>query len=164
MTTNLSRIMNNELYRAIDSMTDEQRQTLIDEYGIEPKLERNPLSDAEKFRQQIREVNVPKVYMLREKYEQIDPNIIHQKEIENCCIIVPVEEAELQRIREQAVVYTAPPPMPKIPDVFLHDPVTYNSSGKPGGNKTPKIEPKDYCKKKRAKRRAQKQARRKSRR
>ena len=156
--------MNNELYRAIDSMTEEQRQTLIDEYGIELKRDGKQTSDAEKFIQQIREANVPKVYMLREKYEQIDPDIIRQKEIENCCIIVPVEEAELQRIRERAVVYTAPPPMPKIPDVFIHDPVAYNGSGKPGGNKTPKIEPKDYCKKKRAKRRAQKQARRKSRR
>lgn len=109
------------------------------------------------------ELPVPKVYMLRKNYEKIDPTDIREQEKQLCCVIVPVDEAEMQRLREQKVVYTAPPLMQEIPDVFFQNLSHIDLRGTPGGNKPPKIRPKDYCKKKRAKRRAQKQARRKGR-
>lgn len=66
----------------------------------------------------------------------------------------------MKRIKDDAVPYTMPPPMSKIPEIVMLD---NPHRGKPGGNKTPRIEPKDYRKKKKAKRRAEKQARRKRR-
>jgi len=124
-----------------------------------------PEIDIDKMKDKELEVDlpVPKVYMLRKNYEKIDPTFIREQEKQHSCVIVPVDEAEMQRLREQTVVYTAPPPMQEIPDVFFQDLSHIDLSGTPGGNKPLKIRPKDYCKKKRAKRRAQKQARRKGR-
>lgn len=111
-----------------------------------------------------KEQNLPVVYILREQYNEIDPAVILQQENENHCVLIPVDRYEMDRIKADAVPYTAVPPMPilKTPEIFMEPSPYYGGHpGKHGGNKTPKIPPKDYAKKKKAKRRAQKQARRK---
>ena len=100
---------------------------------------------------------LPQVYMPKETYDRIDPELIKQKERECHCVVVPVDDKQMQHIKDTATPYYALPPMPKIPEIVMLD---NPHRGKPGGNKTPRIEPKDYRKKKKAKRRAEKQARR----
>ena len=113
--------------------------------------------DAEDVVEKAKAENLPKVYILREQYEAIDPEIIRQQENEHHCVLVPVDRYEMERIQATAVPYTIPPPMPKIPEIVMLD---NPHRGKYGGHGTPRIEPKDYRKKKKAKRRAEKQARR----
>ena len=107
-----------------------------------------------------KENNLPVVYILKEQYRQIPPEVRHQQEIENHCVLVPVDRYEMERVKADAVPYTTMPhfPIPEPPEIVMYD---NPYRGKFGGNKTPKIPPKDYAKKKKAKRRAQKQARRK---
>lgn len=124
--------------------------------------EQEPITiQCEDLRQQLEEKakaeNKPMVYMLKAEYAKLDPATIHQHEEKAHCIIVPVEQADIDRIRQEAVPYTMPPAMPKLPDIIMHD---APHIGKIGGNKTPKILPKDYAKKKKAKRKMQKQSRR----
>lgn len=110
-----------------------------------------------------KERNLPVVYILREQYKAIDPAIIRQQENEHHCVLVPVDRYEMERVKADAVPYTTMPhfPIPEPPEIFLQ-PSPYGSHrGKLGGNKTPKIPPKDYAKKKKAKRKMQKQSRRK---
>lgn len=105
-----------------------------------------------------------KVYVLRQQYEQLTREQIQQRERESHCVLVPVEQSEIDRLRQDAIAYTALPPMPKVPDIILRDSPYGGCSGKPGGNKTPYIEPKGYAKKKKAKAKQQKQSRKKNRR
>ena len=100
--------------------------------------------------------NMPKVYILKEQYEAIDPEIIHQQEAENHCILIPVEEHEIQRMKEEAVPYTMPP---KLPDIKMLQPAVYDLPHVKGGRYHEP--PRDLKKKKKAKRRQQKQSRRK---
>ena len=98
--------------------------------------------------------------MLKEEYNKLSPEFIHQQEEKNHCVIVPVTQAELDRFRLDALPYTVMPPMPAPPDIVMQDAYYGEHRSKLGGNKTPKIEPKDYAKKKRAKRKQEKQSRR----
>lgn len=100
--------------------------------------------------------NVPKVYILKEQYEATDPEIIHQQEAEYHCILIPAEEHEIQRMKEEAVLYTMPP---KLPDIKMLQPAVYDMPHVKGGRYHEP--PRDLTKKKKAKRRQQKQARRK---
>lgn len=100
--------------------------------------------------------NMPKVYILKEQYEKIDPEVIHQKEVEHHCILVPVERHELERIKQDAVPYTMPP---KLPDIKMLTPAMYDVPYVKGGRYHEP--PRDLKKKKKAKRRQQKQSRRK---
>ena len=100
--------------------------------------------------------NVPKVYILKEQYEMIDPDIIHQQEAEHHCILVPVEEHEMMRIKDDAVLYSMPP---KLPDIKMLQPSVYDMPHVKGGRH--QEPPRDLKKKKKAKRRQQKQSRRK---
>ena len=121
--------------------------------------ERTPIEDMKETFDKLREQDgeVVKVYMPQDAYNHLSPEMIAEREAAYHCKIVPVSDEEMKRIKDDAVLYTMPPPMPKIPEIVMLD---NPHRGKPGGNKTPRIEPKDYRKKKKAKRRAEKQARR----
>jgi hypothetical protein len=101
--------------------------------------------------------NLPMVYILKEQYAKIDPAIIHQKEAEFHCVLVPVEEHEMQRIKDDSVPYTMPP---KIPDIKMLSPAVYDLPHVKGGRYHEP--PRDLKKKKKAKRRMQKQSRRRN--
>ena len=121
--------------------------------------ERTPIEDMKETFDKLREADgeLVKVYMPKNAYDRLSPEMIAEREAAYHCKIVPVSDEEMKRIKDDAVPYTMPPPMPKIHEIVMFD---NPHRGKPGGNKTPRIEPKDYRKKKKAKRRAEKQARR----
>jgi len=109
---------------------------------------------------------LPKVFILKSQYEKLDPDVILKEQEEAHCILVPVEQEVFDRIQQEAVVINTQPPMPEISEVqkilFEDAPhVSLYNSGKHGGNKTPRIPPKNYAKKKKAKRRQQKSSRKK---
>lgn len=139
----------------------EQSAPMIDAF-IDTMNKEAEQPNVEDLRQQLVEKakaeNKPMVYMPKAEYAKLDPAIIHQHEEKAHCIIVPAEQADIDRLRQEAVPYTMPPPMPERPEILIHD---VPHVGKIGGNKTPKILPKDYAKKKKAKRKMQKQSRRK---
>lgn len=101
--------------------------------------------------------NVPKVYILKKQYESIDPEFIHQKEAEFHCVLVPVEEHEMKRIKDDAVPYTMPSMLPDT--IRVQQSVMYDVPHVKGGRYHEP--PRDLKKKKKAKRRAEKQAKRK---
>ena len=102
---------------------------------------------------------LPQVYVLREQYDRMDEEQIMKTERDNHCALVPVEQAELDRLRQESVPFTMMPPMPKVPDIIMEDPYYGSHRGKPGGNKTPKIAPKDHAAKKKARRKQEKKSR-----
>ena len=100
--------------------------------------------------------NMPIVYVLKEQYRQLDPAMIHEQEEKHHCILIPAEEHEIQRMKEDAVPYTMPP---KLPDIKMLQPAVYDLPHVKGGRYHEP--PRDLKKKKKAKRRQQKQSRRK---
>lgn len=100
--------------------------------------------------------NMPIVYVLKEQYRQLDPAMIHEQEEKHHCILIPAEEHEIQRMKEDAVPYTMPP---KLPDIKVLQPAVYDLPHVKGGRYHEP--PRDLKKKKKAKRRQQKQSRRK---
>lgn len=113
----------------------------------------------------VRTQELPKVFILREQYDKLDPAVIREKQEEAHCILVPVERYEMDRIRHEAVVYTPMPEMPKLPEYLWQEPSPYYggaSIGKGHKHIGGRQDPKDYAKKKKAKRRQQKQARRRN--
>lgn len=110
----------------------------------------------------VRTQELPKVFILREQYDKLDPAVIREKQEEAHCILVPVERDEMDRILQEAVVYTPMPEMPKLPETIWQEPSPYYGGANIGkGHKHigGRQDPKDYAKKKKAKRRQQKQAR-----
>ena len=113
----------------------------------------------------VRTQELPKVFILREQYDKLDTAIIREKQEEAHCILVPVERDEMDRIRQEAVVYTPMPEIPKVPEILWQEPSPYYggaSIGKGHKHIGGHQDPKDYAKKKKAKRRQQKQARRRN--
>ena len=137
-----------ELNKAVESITAQSEEQVQVFKELEERRQLEERAERE---------NLPKVYILKEDFRKLDPAMIHEQEDKYHCVLIPAEEHEIQRMKEDAVPYTMPPPMPKIPEIVMLD---NPHRGKHGGNKTPRIEPKDYRKKKKAKRRAEKQARR----
>ena len=121
--------------------------------------ERTPIEDMKETLEDLREHDgeTVKIYMPKDAYDRLTPEMIADREAAYHCKIVPVSDEEMKQIKDNAITYHAAPSMPKIPEIVMLD---NPHRGKPGGNKTPRIEPKDYRKKKKAKRRAEKQARR----
>ena len=136
---------------AAAKMIDASVYTIVREQG------ESPVEDMRKALEELAErENVPKVYILKEQYEAIDTDIIHQQEAEHHCIFIPVEEHEMMRIKDNAVPYTMPP---KLPDIKMPQPVVRDLPHVNGGRYHEP--PRDLKKKKKAKRRQQKQSRRK---
>lgn len=72
------------LGEAAAKMIDASVDTIVKEQG------ESPVEDMRKDLEELAErENVPKVYILKEQYEAIDPEIIHQKEAEFHCEINP---------------------------------------------------------------------------
>jgi phosphopantetheinyl transferase (holo-ACP synthase) len=113
-------------------------------------------------RQQLEELaereNLPKVYVLKEAFRKLDPATIHELEEKHNCVMIPADEYEIQRMKENAVPYTMPP---KLLDIKMLTPAVYDVPHVKGGRYHEP--PRDLKKKKKAKRRAEKQARRKRR-
>lgn len=113
----------------------------------------------------VRTQEQPKVFILREWYDKLDPAFIREKQEDAHCILVPVERDEMDRIRQEAVVYTKVPEMRSLPEILWQAPSPYYGGANIGkGHKHigGRQDPKDYAKKKKTKRRQQKQARRRS--
>lgn len=139
------------LGEAAAKIVDASVDTIVKEQG-EP-----PVDDMRKALEELAErENVPKVYILKKQYEAIDPEIIHQKEAESHFVLVPVEEHEMKRIKDGAVLYTMPP---ELPGIKMLQPTVYDVPHVKGGRYHEP--PRDLKKKKKAKRRQQKQSRRK---
>ena len=142
------------LVEAASKMIDASVDTIVNEQG------ESPVEDMRKALEELAErENVPKVYIPKEQYEMIDPEIIHQKEAEFHCVLVPVEEHEMKRIKDDAVPYTMPPDLTKLPDIKMPQLAMYDVPHVKGGRYHEP--PRDLKKKKKAKRRQQKQSRRK---
>lgn len=140
------------LVDAAAKMIDASVDTIVNEQ------DESPVEDMRKALEELAErENVPKVYILKEQYEMIDPEIIRQQEAEHHCILVPVEKHEIERLLQEAVLYSMPP---KLPDVkMLLQPAVYDVPHVKGGRY--QEPPRDLKKKKKAKRQMQKQSRRK---
>ena len=108
----------------------------------------------------VRTQELPKVFILREQYDKLDPAVIREKQEEAHCILVPVERDEMDRIRQEAVAYTPMPEIPKLPEIKMLQPTVYDVPHVKGGRYHEP--PRDLKKKKKAKRRQQKQARRRN--
>lgn len=140
------------LGEAAANMIDASVDTIVKEQ------DESPVEDMRKALEEAADAqNLPKVYILKEQYEKIDPETIHQQEAEHHCILVPVEKYELERIKQDAVPYTMPP---KLPDIKMLTPAMYDVPHVKGGRYHEP--PRDLKKKKKAKRRMQKQSRRSS--
>ena len=113
---------------------------------------------AEASRREFRN-NLPKAYILKSIYDEMSEEHIKSIESKNEYILVPVEEEELERLKQNAVPYTMPLTMSKPPEIQFLEPCV--SVGRIGSGKTPKIFPKDYAKKLKKKQRIQKQSRKK---
>ena len=113
----------------------------------------------------VRTQELPKVFILREQYDKLAPAVIREKQEEAHCILVPVERDEMDRIRQETVVYTPMPEMPNLPETIWKEPSPYYGGAsicKGHKHIGGRYDPKDYAKKKKAKRRQQKQARRRN--
>ena len=122
---------------------------------IAREQDESPVEDMRKALEELAErENVTKVYILKEQYEAIDPEIIHQQEAEHHCILVPVERHEIERLLQVPV----PCMPPKLTDIKELQPKVYDLHVKGGRFHEPS---RDLKKKKKAKRLQQKQSRRK---
>ena len=117
------------------------------------------LRDMEERRQLVERAkreNMPIVYVLKEQFRKLDPAMIHEQEEKYHCVLIPADEYEIQRMKEDVVPYTMPP---KLPDIKMLQPAVYDLPHVKGGRYHEP--PRDLKKKKKAKRRQQKQSRRK---
>lgn len=145
-------LMNEAARAMIDASVDavSKAQNEAQAQDLKEQFERHQLEERAK-----RE-NMPIVYVLKEQYRQLDPAMIREKEEKYHCVLIPAEEYEIQRMKEDAVQYTMPP---KLPDVKMLQPAVYDLPHVKGGRYHEP--PRDLKKKKKAKRRQQKQSRRK---
>ena len=99
-----------------------------------------------------------KIYVPKGLYERADMEMIHQKEQEYGCVLVPYDPEEEQVVFDDAVRYSKKPEPPyEMPE--LATPIMYDTPYVKGGRYHEP--PRDLKKKKKAKRRQQHQARRK---
>lgn len=145
-------LMNEAARAMIDASVDavSKAQNKAQAQDLKEQFDRHQLEERAK-----RE-NMPIVYVLKEQYRQLDPAMIREKEEKYHCVLIPAEEYEIQRMKEDAVEYTMPP---KLPDVKMLQPAVYDLPHVKGGRYHEP--PRDLKKKKKAKRRQQKQSRRK---
>lgn len=146
-------LMNKAAQAMIDASADAVSKAQDDAQAqdLKEQFERQQLEERAK-----RE-NMPMVYVLKEQYRQLDPAMVREKEEKYHCVLIPAEEYEMQRMKEDAVEYTMPP---KLPDIKVLQPAVYDLPHVKGGRYHEP--PCDLKKKKKAKRRQQKQARRRN--
>ena len=146
-------LMNEAAQAMIDASVDAVSKVQDDAHAqdLKEQFERQQLEERAK-----RE-NMPMVYVLKEQYRQLDPAMVREKEEKYHCVLIPAEEYEMQRMKEDAVEYTMPP---KLPDIKVLQPAVYDLPHVKGGRYHEP--PCDLKKKKKAKRRQQKQARRRN--
>ena len=136
-----------EIAKAVEDITaqsEEQAEVLIDTEERRQLVER------------AKRENMPIVYVLKEQFRKLDPAMIHEQEEKYHCVLIPADEYEIQRMKEDVVPYTMPP---KLPDIKMLQPAVYDLPHVKGGRYHEP--PRDLKKKKKAKRRQQKQSRRK---
>lgn len=114
---------------------------------------------AEALKQEFRN-NFPKAYILKAKYDEMSEEQIKSLEAKNVYVLVPVEEDELELLKQNAVHYTMSMTMSKPSEFPILEPCV--RVGRIGSGKTTKILPKDYAKKRKKKQRIQKQSRKKA--
>lgn len=146
-------LMNEAAQAMIDASVDAVCKTQDDAQAqdLKEQFERQHLEERAK-----RE-NMPMVYVPKEQYLQLDPAMIREKEEKYHCVLIPAEEHEIQRMKEDAVEYTMPP---KLPDIKMLQPAMYDLPHVKGGRYHEP--PRDLKKKKKANRRQQKQPTRKN--
>lgn len=146
-------LMNEAAQAMIDASVDAVSEAQDDAQAqdLKEQFERQQLEERAK-----RE-NMPMVYVLKEQYRQLDPAMVREKEEKCHCVLIPAEEYEMQRMKEDAVEYTMPP---KLPDIKVLQPAVCDLPHVKGGRYHEP--PCDLKKKKKAKRRQQKQARRRN--
>lgn len=132
--------------------------TIVKEQGEAQAQELKEQFERQQLEERAKREDMPIVYVLKEQYRQLDPAMIHEQEEKYHCILIPAEEHEIQRMKEDAVPYTMPP---KLPDIKMLTTAVYDLQHVKGGRYHQP--PRDLKKKKKAKRRAEKQARRKRR-
>ena len=120
--------------------------------------ERTPIEDMKETFVKLRDQDGEpvKVYILQDAYDRLSPEMIADREAAYHCKIVPVDEYEMKRIKDDAVPYTMPL---KMPDIKVLQPAVYDLPHVKGGRYHEPL--RDLKKKKKAKRRQQKQSRRK---
>ena len=136
-----------EIAKAVEDITaqsEEQAEVLID------------MEERRQLVERAKRENMPIVYVLKEQFRKLDPAMIHEQEEKYHCVLIPADEYEIQRMKEDAVPYTMPP---KLPDIKMLQPAVYDLPHVKGGRYHEP--PRDLKKKKKAKRRQQKQSRRK---
>ena len=144
------------LGEAAVKMIDASVDVIVKEQGEAQAQELKEQFERQQLEERAKRENMPIVYVLKEQYRQLDPAMIHEQEEKRHYILIPAEEHEIQRMKEDAVLYTMPP---KLPDIEMLQPSVYGVPHVKGGRYHEP--PRDLKKKKKAKRRQQKQSRRK---
>jgi hypothetical protein len=137
-----------EITKAVESIaaqSEEQAEVLRD------------LEERRQLEERAKRENMPIVYVHKEQFRKLDPAMIHEQEEKHHCVLIPADEYEIQRMKEEAVPYTMPP---KIPDIKMLTPAVYDVPHVKGGRYHEP--PRDLKKKKKAKRRMQKQSRKRN--
>lgn len=145
------------LGEAAARMIDASVDTIVKEQGEAQAQELKEQFERQQLEERAKRENMPIVYVLKEQHRQLDPAMIREQEEKHHCILIPAEEHEIQRMKEDAVPYTMPP---KLPDIKVLQPAVYDLPHVKGGRYHEP--PRDLKKKKKAKRRQQKQARRRN--
>ena len=130
----------------------------VDDLTAQSEEQVGALRDLEERRQleeRAKRENMPIVYVLKEQFRKLDPAMIHEQEEKHHCVLIPADEYEIQRMKDDAVPFTMPP---KLPDIDKLTPPVYSLPHIKGGRYHEP--PRDLKKKKKAKRRQQKQSRR----
>ena len=135
-----------EIAKAVQDLTaqsEEQAEVLRD------------MENRRQLEERAKRESVPIVYILKEQFRKLDPAMIREKEEKYHCVLIPADEHEIQRMKDDSVPYTMPP---EIPDIKKFTPEVYDIPHVKGGRYHEP--PRDLKKKKKAKRRQQKQSRR----
>ena len=122
--------------------------------------ERTPIEDMKEALEDLRDHDgeTVMIYMPKDAYDRLTPEMIANREATYHCKIVPVSDEEMKRIKDDAVPYTMPPDLTKLPDIKMPQLAMYDVPHVKGGRYHEP--PRDLKKKKKAKRRQQKQSRR----
>ena len=93
-----------EITKAVESIaaqSEEQAEVLRD------------LEERRQLEERAKRENMPIVYVLKEQFRKLDPAMIHEQEEKHHCVLIPADDYEIQRMKEEAVPYTMPPKLQK---------------------------------------------------